>query len=272
VAAIELLGFANDKTSEIPLYKLLDQNTSSSIKSAAVAALEQRGSSPLAEELIRRWPTLTPQLRSLTLTFLLKRRERCDLLLGALEHRLIHPSELSTAQRNFLRRHPNEFIAETANKILPDQAPRPRQQILDSFMRALDAHGDSAKGKKIFLERCSSCHRVGNEGSALGPDLVTVKNSGKEKLLVNILDPNREVAPQYSAWLVETKDGDSLLGIITNDTAASVTLTQAYGLETIVFRNNIKRLKNQGQSLMPEGLEENLKPQDMADLLEFISK
>jgi putative heme-binding domain-containing protein len=100
---------------------------------------------------------------------------------------------------------------------------------------------------------------------------VTVKNSGKEKLLVNILDPNREVASQYSAYLVETKDGESILGIIVNDTATSVTLRQAYGVETVVLRNNIKKLKNQGQSLMPEGLEEGLKEQGMADLLEFIS-
>jgi putative heme-binding domain-containing protein len=78
------------------------------------------------------------------------------------------------------------------------------------------------------------------------------------------------VASQYSAYLVETKDGESILGIIVNDTASSITLRQAYGMETVVLRSNIKKLKNQGQSLMPEGLEEGLKPQNLADLLEFI--
>jgi putative heme-binding domain-containing protein len=90
--------------------------------------------------------------------------------------------------------------------------------------------------------------------------------------LVNILDPNREVATQYSAYQVDTKDGENLLGIISTEAATSITVRQAYGIETVVFRSNIKRLKNQGESIMPQGLEEGLKPQDLADLLEFISK
>jgi putative heme-binding domain-containing protein len=214
---------------------------------------------------------MTPQLRSTTMNLLLKRSDRCELLLEAFANGTIRPSELSATELNFLRHHPNPAVAQQANEILKKNADRPRQQIIDAFMPRLEARGEPEKGKKIFLERCSSCHRAGNDGFALGPDLVTVKNSGKEKLLVNILDPNREVASQYSAYLVETKDGDSLLGIITSDTANSITLRQAYGVETVVFRNNIKKLKNQGQSLMPEGLEEVLKAQDVADLLEFIS-
>jgi putative heme-binding domain-containing protein len=143
--------------------------------------------------------------------------------------------------------------------------------VINLLMPAVELKGDAKQGEVIFLNRCSSCHRVGNDGFALGPDLVTVKNSGKEKLLVNILDPNREVASQYSAYLVETKDDESILGIIVSDTATSITLRQAYGQETVVLRNNIKKLKNQGQSLMPEGLEEGLNVQGLADLLEFIS-
>jgi putative heme-binding domain-containing protein len=205
------------------------------------------------------------------MNLLLKRSDRCELLLEALASRTIRTSELSPTEINFLRHHPSPAVAQEANEILQKGVNRPRQQIIEAFMPALHADGAAQKGKKIFQERCSSCHRLGNDGFALGPDLVTVKNSGKEKLLVNILDPNREVASQYSAWLVETKDGESILGIITSDTAASITLRQAYGVETVVFRNNIKKLKNQNQSLMPEGLEEGLNVQDLADLLEFIS-
>src|SRR5207253_4658130 len=221
-------------------------------------------------EIISQWKRLTPQVRSTALASLLKRPERCLTLLGAVKTGDIPPSELNSSQLKFLREHPDPKIALSAQNILAKSENRPRQQVIDAFMPALDAKGDADKGKKIFLERCASCHRTGNEGFALGPDLVTVKNSGKEKLLVNILDPNREVASQYSAYLVETKDGESILGIIVNDTASSITLRQAYGTETVVFRSNIKKLKNQGQSLMPEGLEERLKPQNLADLLEFI--
>jgi putative heme-binding domain-containing protein len=100
---------------------------------------------------------------------------------------------------------------------------------------------------------------------------VTVQATGKEKMLGNILDPNREVAPQFQAFEVELKDGDSLIGLIANETASSLTVRQAFGKEEVVQRSNIARIRNQNQSLMPEGLEAGLKAQDVADLLEYVS-
>jgi putative heme-binding domain-containing protein len=104
----------------------------------------------------------------------------------------------------------------------------------------------------------------------VGPDLTTIRNDGKAKAMVNILDPNREVAANYVAYLVETRSGESLLGILAAETATSVTVRQPFGKDTVVLRSDIKRIESQQLSLMPEGLEEGLKPQDMADLLEFI--
>jgi putative heme-binding domain-containing protein len=99
---------------------------------------------------------------------------------------------------------------------------------------------------------------------------MTVRSAGKEKMLVNILDPNREVAPNFLAYLVETRDGESLTGIIVNETAASLTVRQAYGKDTVVMRSDVKRMESQKMTLMPEGLEAGLKPQDFANLLEFL--
>ena len=138
-------------------------------------------------------------------------------------------------------------------------------------MPALQLKGEAAHGKQLYEQRCSSCHRLGGEGHALGPDLVTVQATGKEKMLGNILDPNREVAPQFQAYEVELKDGDSLIGLVGNETASSITVRQAFGKEEVVPRSNIARIRNQNQSLMPEGLEAGLKAQDVADLLEYVS-
>ncbi len=114
------------------------------------------------------------------------------------------------------------------------------------------------------------CGRRCNEGHALGPDLATVKSGGKEKLLVAILDPNREVAPNFLSYAIETKEGESLSGVLASENANSVTLRMAGGAESVIARANIASLQSQGRSLMPEGLEEGLKPQDLADLLEYI--
>src|SRR5207248_394597 len=140
-------------------------------------------------------------------------------------------------------------------------------QAVDQFMPALNLKGDRVHGKKVYEERCISCHRLDGEGFALGPDLVTVKNTGKEKILVNILDPNREVRPDYVSYLVETKDDESQIGLIVNETATSVMLRQPYGKESAINRADIKKMQSQGQSMMPEGLEAGMSPQDLADLI-----
>ena len=141
---------------------------------------------------------------------------------------------------------------------------------MKTFLSALQLKGNPEAGKAIYQQRCASCHRAGKEGSAVGPDLVTIKNTGREKLLINILDPNREVPANYLAYQVETKAGDSLFGILARENNASVTLRQAFEKEEVVSRSSILSMKNQGQSLMPEGLEAGLEAQGMADLLEYI--
>jgi putative heme-binding domain-containing protein len=111
---------------------------------------------------------------------------------------------------------------------------------------------------------------TGTQGLQVGPDLVTVKTKGREGIFTAILDPNKEVAPQYIAYTVNTKDGQTLAGIITNDSANSMTLKMMGGAEMNIPRSNIKGSTSTGASLMPEGIESGMSVQDMADLLEFI--
>ena len=87
---------------------------------------------------------------------------------------------------------------------------------------------------------------------------------------MNILDPNREVPPNYFGYVVDTKEGDSYTGIIVNETANSVTVRQPLAIEVVVPRSQIAKMQASKLSLMPEGLEEGLANQDLADLVDFI--
>jgi putative heme-binding domain-containing protein len=104
----------------------------------------------------------------------------------------------------------------------------------------------------------------------VGPDLVTVKTKGREALLTAILDPNKEVASQYIVYNVNTKTGDSFSGIVTEDSASSMTLKMAGGVTQKIERSHVKGSSSAGQSLMPEGIEGGMSVPDMADLLSFI--
>jgi len=159
-----------------------------------------------------------------------------------------------------------------ATQLFSQSAIGQRQAAVERLLPALQLIGNSTNGKAIYLLRCASCHRLDGQGYALGPDLVSVKSSGKEKLLLNIVDPNREVAPNYVNYVVETKRGETLLGLIGSETATSLTLRRANGDESIVLRSDIAQIQSVGLSVMPEGLEVGLSHQDIADLLEYISR
>ena len=98
---------------------------------------------------------------------------------------------------------------------------------------------------------CQACHRVNNIGTEIGPYLATIRHRAPEEVLLHILDPNREVAPNFVAYAVSLEDGRVLTGLIVEDTAASITLIRTTGTRETVLRSNIDEVSATGQSLMP---------------------
>jgi len=201
---------------------------------------------------------------------LLTRPERIAALFQAVEERTVTPSDFTAQQVQMLRAHRELTIRKQAVQLFGPPPTVKRDEVVKAFLPALQLRGKPANGKRIYLERCATCHRIGGQGYAVGPDLMTVKTAGKETLLVNILDPNREVAPKYLNYTIETKSGESFSGLIASETPSGVTLRGPNGTETALLRSQIARLQPSGQSLMPEGLEIGLTPQDLADLLEYL--
>jgi putative heme-binding domain-containing protein len=270
VQAVDLLALTGFAESGERLVGLLDQSQPQSVQLAAIRTLGRFSDPAVGRELAARWPALTPRLREAVLPVLLARPERIAELLRQVEAGSVRRTDLPSTQLDFLMNHRDAAIRAQSVRLLAGVVASDRQQVVETFRPALDLAGDSARGKTLFVERCASCHRLGGEGFTLGPDLVSIRNAGKEKMLVSILDPSREVLPQYLAFEIETRDDESLLGIVVGETAAGVTLRQAYGKDTVVPRANIATMQSRGKSVMPDGLEEGLTPQAMADLFEFI--
>jgi len=107
-------------------------------------------------------------------------------------------------------------------------------------------------------------------GFSVGPDLSAVANFGAEKILVNVLDPNREVNPQYLNYTIETDDLETHSGIITSESATSITLRRASGETDTILRVNIETIRSDNISIMPEGWEEAIDKQAMADLISYL--
>ena len=145
-----------------------------------------------------------------------------------------------------------------------------RHEVLARYQPALTLKGDAAKGRVIFTTACAACHRKGDAGRDIGPNLATIAAWSAEQLLTNILDPNREVSPNFMLYTAELKDGRGLAGIITAETESGLVLKGIDGTEQSLARNDLATLKATGTSPMPEGLEATVSIEQMADLITFL--
>jgi putative heme-binding domain-containing protein len=122
----------------------------------------------------------------------------------------------------------------------------------------------------LFQKTCAVCHRLENVGHEIGPNLATIRNRGKQTIVLNMLDPNREVNPEYLNYVVALKDGRTQTGMIRGETSTGLTLLRAENQTTSLLRSDIEEIRSTGQSLMPEGMEKQVDVEGMADLLAYL--
>lgn len=220
--------------------------------------------------LLEAWNILTPSTRDVGFSALLAREDRLQALLSALSTGTLPPSTLSASQIQALAAHRDPATAQKARTVLAGALPRSREQVAAQFQPALSLLGDANAGRDVYRTRCYACHRAAGEGLSLGPDLATTKSRGRDALLSAILDPHREVAPQYIAYDVTTRDGQTHTGLIVRDDASGLTLKLVGGAEISLPRAQLAGTTSAGLSLMPEGLESGLSIEDLANLMTFI--
>ncbi len=268
VRAVRVVAMGSVAQAAAVLPRLLEPAQPQAVQLAALSAWVRYTDPAVGRELVDRWAGMTPRVRSEALAALLARPERVALLLDAVEQEKIHRADIPSTDADSLRRHRDEAVRARAVRLLA--APASREDVVKQFEAALTLAGAAGRALTNFQARCASCHRLGGEGYAVGPDLETVRATGRDKMLTAILDPNRDVQPNYQAYEIETREDESLLGLVAAETATAVTLRRAYGEQTVIPRTEIVRMQGRGVSLMPEGLEAGLTAQDLADLLELI--
>ena len=197
-------------------------------------------------------------------------RNRLLPLLQAVQNGGIPANQVPFARRAVLLRSGDAPVKELATKLFSNTTPGSRKEVVAKYQAALSIKGDVDRGKKVFETSCATCHRAGDLGKDVGPNLATIRQWNPDQVLINILDPNREVAPNFVGYAIETKDGRTLEGIIADESAASLTLKRAEGVTETVFRRDITAISGSGLSLMPEGMETAFTVEQMADLIAFL--
>jgi putative heme-binding domain-containing protein len=149
--------------------------------------------------------------------------------------------------------------------------PTDRGALVEKFRPALQMEGDPKRGAATFGKLCLQCHVIEGRGQQVGPDLSGIAARPKEALLVDIIDPSKDVSADFLAYTVTEPSGESLVGLIVSENENGVTLRRAALPDDLIPRERIKKLQASGKSLMPDGLEAGMSLQDFADLLKFLS-
>jgi putative membrane-bound dehydrogenase-like protein len=269
-AAIRLL--ARDKQSETADVKVLAQlvgEPSEAIQKAAFDRLKQVRAPETPSALLGHWETKSPAVRQSIISLLLAREAWVKPLLAAVQANTVGLNEIPLPARQQLLHHKNTEIAQAAKSIWASQQ-NTRAEILARYQPATTLAGDAGKGATAFANTCSTCHELRGVGHAVGPALTPIADKTPADFLTAILDPNAAVEPRYVAYNIELRDGRSLSGVVNAETGTTLTLVQGGGVKESILRNDIESIRASGLSLMPEGLEQTLKPQDIADLIAYI--
>jgi putative heme-binding domain-containing protein len=270
VAAIPLLASRKEsRDADLKaLAGLLSARQPAAVQHAAVAAITNSRAKNVPALLIGNWKSQEPAIHQDILTALIARREWISSLLDAIEAGDIRPSELNAATQTRLLQDRDQTIKSRVAGLLKPVAAR--QEVLQAYSKVSRLKGDVKHGVEVFTKTCSACHRMHERGNDVGAKLASLTNKTTDFLLTAILDPNQAVEGQYVGYVAAMKDGRTFTGMIVEQTATSISLARPDGKRDTLLRIDIDELSSTGKSFMPEGLEKDLTPQDVADVIAFL--
>ena len=219
--------------------------------------------------------SLTPAGRPAAMRLLLARPATTKALLDAVEAGTARFDVLALDQKTALAAHPDKAIADRAKKLLAMGGGLPsadRQKVIDKLHPVLAQTGDPAAGKAAFVKHCAKCHKHGNEGMTIGPDLTGFAVHPKEEILIAVMDPSRSVEGNYRAYTAKLADGRVITGLLAAETRTTVELLDAENKKHPLRRDDLDELVESPKSLMPEGFEQQMTVAEITDLLAFMTQ
>jgi putative heme-binding domain-containing protein len=270
LAAIRLLAVWDQDVGVKTLTRLL-ASPEAEWHEPAVAALARSRRPEIGAQLLTAWKGLGPAVRARVMDVLLNRPAWTPALMTAIEKGEVRTSEVSAVQRQRLLNPKNDkAVRERAAKVFPASNVSNRVEVFKRFESVASLKGAPANGAAVFDKSCAQCHAMRGHGHDVGPNLAEFAGKPPQDFLLAILDPNAGINPNFIGYNLELKDGRSLSGLIRHETASGLTLVQAGGVRETIPRQDLLEMRAADLSMMPEGLEHGLTPQEMADLIAWL--
>lgn len=253
--------------------KLLRSNQAS-LRQAALAALVELQAWPAVKQVLSS-PQTPAAVKQQTVDRLIDSGAGALVLLRWIDAKLLS-DELRAQAIAKAAHHPDSNIRVLYEKFIPADQRAQRLGAAIKPAEILALRGDARRGEQIFSQstaaQCKTCHRVGNVGGAVGPDLSQIgKKYERATLLETILDPSKAIAPEYVPYLVETEQGQVYVGFVVEKNDDRLVLKDAKGQLIHIAAGDVAALEAQTKSIMPELVLRDVTAQDAADLLAYLT-
>jgi putative membrane-bound dehydrogenase-like protein len=295
---IRIMGETRQRTSVPVLLKIIEgSEPSGAIRHAALQALQHFDEAEIGRRVAEAYPNrlrADADVRSAALSLLASRVQwaqqlitHVDLKKQTRKEKEDAPEEI--ARRNFIDKDdvPTQIVRQL--KLLHDPAideaverlwPEVRlatsaeksERITKVSKLLKEGRGDVSAGRRLFEKTCGACHRLFNTGGDIGPDLTGYDRRNVNDLVMNTVDPNADIREGYVNYHVITTDGRTLAGTITARSSEAITLQPLGGEAIMLTTGQIREMKAQSTSLMPERLLDHLTDQQIRDIFAYIMK
>jgi len=271
-AAVRLLGRGfNRFENDLPvLVSLLQGAEDPALLQSALEAIRRSANDQVPAVLLESWSRFPPSVRPTVIEILSGRTDWADRFLAAVEQGVVPASAIPAGNRQRLLRLAPPTLQARAKRLFASSGSTDRQAVVARYQGVAKLTGDVQRGLQVFNQACSACHVFVGTNS-VGPPLGTYRDKSVDDFLIAILDPNAVIEPKYTAYTVTLKDGRELAGVISEESGAGFTLTLPGNVTQRVARQEVSTVTALGVSLMPDGLEAGVSPQDMADLIAYLT-
>jgi putative membrane-bound dehydrogenase-like protein len=267
--ALGLLALSGAASREALFKQMIDPKQPEPVQAAAARALGSVEGAEVGDFFIAHWRAMTPAVRAEAADAMFRDPDRPRVLLAAIKDDIVQPWTLAFRHKRQLLMSRDPSLRESARALLEERVGE-REKLLKRYEAALQMNGDPARGRQVFERVCAKCHRFNGLGHEVGPDLATIRNRPPQLILPDIIMPNKSIAQNYESYVVETRSGGTLEGVMGPQTPNTITLRHEDGKQDVIQRADIKNIHVTNLSAMPDDLDKQVSIDQMADLLKFL--